>query len=270
MCLSVLSCTCNIWYTYRSWHMTLYCVWCFWEIIKLFPCTTWSLMEESGYRVTNGTTTLDVKTQPSYLLNTDGTVLWYCQCIYQCGGAVCCVILSVPVPMWQCSVVWYCQCLYQCGGALLYDTVSTCTNVAVLCVVWYCQCLYQCGGALLCDTVSTCTNVAVLCCMILWVPVRMCQCSVLRYCQCLYQCDSVRLCDTLSTCTNVAVLCCVILPVPVPIWQCSVVLYCQCLYQCGSAFVMERASPAFSDVFRKALLVLAKIYFCLHSLISMV
>ena len=27
-----------------------------------------------------------------------------------------CVILSVPVPMWQWSVVWYCQ--YQCGSAL--------------------------------------------------------------------------------------------------------------------------------------------------------
>ena len=190
MCLSVLSCTCNIWYTYRSWHVTLYCVWCFWEIIKLFPCTTWSLMEESGYRVTNGTTTLDVRTQPSYLLNTDGTVLWYCQCIYQCGGALlcdtvsactnvsvlCCMILWVPVPMWQCSVVWYCECLYECVSALC------------------------------CDIVSACINVTVFVCVILSVPVPMWRCFVVWYCQCLYQYDSALLCYTVSACTSVAVL----------------------------------------------------------------
>jgi len=31
---------------------------------------------------------------------------------------LCYVILSVPVPMWQGSVVLYCQCLYQCGSVL--------------------------------------------------------------------------------------------------------------------------------------------------------
>jgi len=51
--------------------------------------------------------------------------MWYSQCLNQCGGALLCdtvssctnvavffcVTLSVPVPMWQCSIVWYCRSL---------------------------------------------------------------------------------------------------------------------------------------------------------------
>ena len=109
--------------------------------------------------------------------------------------------MSVPVPMWQCSVVCYFQCLYQCGSALLCDTLSACTSMAIICfvivskpipkwqcfVVWSCQCLYQCGSAILCDTVSASSNVAVLCCVILWVPVK------------------YSLSDTVCSCTNVTV-----------------------------------------------------------------
>ena len=108
--------------------------------------------------------------------------------MYQCGSAhlcdiVCactnvavisCVILSVPVTIWQCSALLYCESLYQYDSALLCDTVSAFINVAVLCLVILCvfvptlqcsavrysQCLYQCGSALFGDTVSACTNVA--------------------------------------------------------------------------------------------------------------
>jgi len=102
------------------------------------------------------------------------SVAWYCECLYQYGSvlffdtvsactsmavlcfSVCnngallrCVILWVPVTIWQCSVASYCECLYQYGSVLF------------------------------CDTVSACTNVAELCCVILWVPVPIWQCSVL-------------------------------------------------------------------------------------------
>jgi hypothetical protein len=67
-------------------------------------------------------------------------VVWYCQCLYQCGSVLlcdtvsacnnvavlCCVILSVPVTMWLCSVGSHCHSLYQWWQ---YS------------VVWYCQCL---------------------------------------------------------------------------------------------------------------------------------
>jgi len=49
----------------------------------------------------------------------------YCECRSQCGSALfcdnlnacpnvtvfCCVLLSVPVPIWQYSVVLFCECL---------------------------------------------------------------------------------------------------------------------------------------------------------------
>jgi len=79
-----------------------------------------------------------------YLLS-KGRLCCVILCLYQYGSAlfcdivsvctnmavVCCVKLSVPVPMWQCSVVLYCECLYQYGSALLCDTVSVCTNIVI-------------------------------------------------------------------------------------------------------------------------------------------
>jgi hypothetical protein len=98
-------------------------------------------------------------------VNTKYNKALFCDVVSACTNmaVLCCVILSVPVPMWQCSVVWYCQCLYQRGSAVLCDIVNTCTNVAVLfcvilsapvpmwqcSVVWYCQWLHQCGSAFL-------------------------------------------------------------------------------------------------------------------------
>ena len=131
------------------------------------------------------------------------SIVWHCQCLNNVG-VFCCVIMSVPVPMCQCSVVWYCQCL---------------NNVGVFCCVIL-SVPYQCDSAMLCGTVSACTNVAVLCYVILSVPVPMWQCSVIW---------------SVSACTNVVVFCCVIISVPVPKWQCSVVWYCQCQYKYGSA-----------------------------------
>jgi len=98
----------------------------------------------------------------------------------------CSVIVSVPVPIWQCSV-------------LESVTMGHCS------IVLYCECLCPRGSALLCDTVTAFTNVAVLCCVILSVPLPMWQSSVVWYCQCL---------------TNVAVFCCVISSLPLPMWQC--------------------------------------------------
>jgi len=138
------------------------------------------------------------------------SVVWYSQCLYQCGGALlcdtsqclyqcgsallcdnvsactnvalfCCVILSVPVPMWRCSVVWYCECLYQCGSALCCHTLTVC-SMWQFSFVWYSQSLYQCGGVLWCDTTSACTNMAVLSCVIMsvLVPVWQCFCHGMR------------------------------------------------------------------------------------------
>jgi len=42
-------------------------------------------------------------------------------------------LLSVPVSMRLWSVVWYSQCLCQCGSALLRDAVSVCINAALVC-----------------------------------------------------------------------------------------------------------------------------------------
>jgi len=120
---------------------------------------------------------------------------------------LCCVILSVPVPICQCSVVWYCQCLYEYGSTLL------------------------------CDIVSACSNLAVHCCVILSVSLPMWQRCVAWYVQCL---------------TIVSVLCFVIMWVPVPMWLCPVLWYCQCLHECGSAFVTEHTGTSFNDVICEA------------------
>jgi len=66
----------------------------------------------------------------------------------------CCVILSVSVSMWHCSVVLYCECLYPRGSALLSDIFSAFTNCSVLCCVllsvplptWQSSVPYQCGS----------------------------------------------------------------------------------------------------------------------------
>ena len=101
------------------------------------------------------------------------SVVEYCQFLFQSGNhhfcdkssaytkvaVLCSEILSVPVPMLQCSALWY----YQCLPAPMWQFP----------VLWYCQCLYQYGSALLNDTISACTNVAVVCSVILWVSVPM-------------------------------------------------------------------------------------------------
>jgi len=142
---------------------------------------------------------------------------------------MCFVILWLSVSLLDWSFVWYCECLYECGSVLFWD-VSVCTKVTVprilsLCVrapiwqssvVWYCESVYQfgttpvvcycecCGTALFCDTVSvlqicsalfcitdfTCSIVTMLLYLILWIPVSMWLCFVVRYCEYLYQCGS--------------------------------------------------------------------------------
>jgi len=164
------------------------------------------------------------------------SVVWYCLFLYQCGSSLlldnlitrtnvavlCCLILSVLIPMLYCffclllwmlvpmlqwSVVWYYQWPYQCGSALMCHTVI---EILWQCsVVWYCKCLNQSGSVLFFYIVRDCTNVAVLRFVILSVAIPMWQCSVVWY----------------SQCKNVAMFCCVILSVRVTMWQCSVVRY---------------------------------------------
>jgi len=48
---------------------------------------------------------------------------------------LCCVLISVRVPLWHCPVLCESEYLYQIGNDLFCDILSACINVAVFCCV---------------------------------------------------------------------------------------------------------------------------------------
>jgi len=83
-----------------------------------------------------------------------------------------CVILSVPVPIWQCSVVSFDQSLYEYRRSLMCYTVSA-IQMCQCDVLRYCDFLYECDNDVFCDNLNACTNLAVLSCVIFAWPIQL-------------------------------------------------------------------------------------------------
>jgi len=94
---------------------------------KLFLYKTWSLIVESEEWLDLTVCSINTGDKNIELIpsNIKGTkVVKLLNTVWPC-----CVIITVPVSMCQCSVVWYCEGLNPCDNCLLCDNISACTNV---------------------------------------------------------------------------------------------------------------------------------------------